>query len=63
MFDNSLDAPVPVPVFPVEEDWHDPPWMDQVPPLEDTGQFPASRCAPSGWLALELDQGCADPYG
>ena len=63
MFDGSLDAPVPVPVFPVEEDWDDPPWMDQVPPLEDTGQLPASRCAPSGWLALELDQGCAAPHG
>ncbi|HEX5346378.1 MAG TPA: DUF222 domain-containing protein [Pseudonocardiaceae bacterium] len=63
MFDSSLDAPVPVPVFPVEEDWDDPPWMDQVPPLEDTGQLPASRCAPSGWLALELDQGCAAPHG
>ncbi len=47
----------------VEEDWFDPPRLEQVPPVEDTGQLPASRCAPSGWLALELDQGCADPAG
>ncbi|MGA9311164.1 MAG: DUF222 domain-containing protein [Pseudonocardiaceae bacterium] len=58
MFDNVFDAAT------VEEDWDDPSWLDQIPPpLEDTGQLPASRCTPSGWLALELDQGCADPYG
>ncbi len=46
---------------PVDEDWLDPVWLDQRPPPADTGQVPASRCVPSGWLALELDQGCADP--
>jgi hypothetical protein len=52
-----------VAVVPVEEDWDDPSWLDHVPPLENTEQLPASRCAPSGWLALELDQGCADHCG
>jgi len=46
MFDKVVDAAT------VEEAWDDPSWLDQVPPLEDTGQLPASQCAPSGWLAL-----------
>ena len=37
------------------------PWRDIAPEPKDTGQLPASRCVPSGWLALELDQGCVDP--
>ncbi|MGH3721527.1 MAG: DUF222 domain-containing protein [Pseudonocardiaceae bacterium] len=63
MFDTSLGLAEPLAGVPVEEDWFDPAWLDQVPPPEDTGQLPASECAPSGWLALELDQGCADPAG
>lgn len=63
MFDTVVDDEVPLAGVPVDEDWLDPAWLEQVPPPEDTGQVPASRCVPSGWLALELDQGCADPGG
>lgn len=63
MFDKGLVDELPVVGVSVEEDWFDPGWLDEVPPLEDSEQLPVSRCAPSGWLALELDQGCADPSG
>ncbi len=36
--------------------------MDEAGPQE-AAQPPVSACAPSGWLALELDQGCGDPAG
>ncbi|MDQ2788385.1 MAG: HNH endonuclease [Actinomycetota bacterium] len=63
MFDTVVADEALVVGASVDEDWFDPAWLDEVPPLEDGGQVPASRCVPSGWLALELDQGCADPGG
>jgi len=45
------------------EDWFDPVWLDQAPEPPDADQPPMSQCVPSGWLALELDQSCADPAG
>ncbi len=38
-------------------------WLDDAPRPQEIDQPPVSACAPSGWLALELDQGCADPAG
>jgi hypothetical protein len=46
-----------------EEDWFDPAWLDQTPEPPDTDQPTMSECVPSGWLALELDHGSADPAG
>ncbi|HEX2299316.1 MAG TPA: DUF222 domain-containing protein, partial [Pseudonocardiaceae bacterium] len=43
------------------EEWHDPAWLTQIPEPEDLGQLPAAECAPSGWLALELDHATTDP--
>jgi hypothetical protein len=48
---------------PSVHDWFDPAWLDQAPELPDADQSPVSQCVPWGWLALELDQGCADPAG
>ncbi len=62
MFDNLAGVLV-------EEDCFDPAWLDEAAWLDDASrpqeidQPPVSACAPSGWLALELDQGCADPAG
>jgi len=61
MFDTSLDEEVTSVGAPVGEDWFDPAWLDQAPAPDDTGQVPMAQCAPSGWLALELDHGTADP--
>lgn len=63
MFDKFLDEEAPLAGVPVGEDWFDPGWLDQVPEPEDTGQLPMAQCAPSGWLALELDHGTVDPVG
>ncbi len=61
MFESTLVEEAPVAGVPVDEDWFDPAWLDQVPGPEDIGQVPVSVCAPSGWLALELDHGTVDP--
>ncbi|MGB8994025.1 MAG: DUF222 domain-containing protein [Pseudonocardiaceae bacterium] len=61
MFDTILDEEVASVGAPVGEDWFDPAWLDQAPPPEDVGQVPMAQCAPSGWLALELDHGTVDP--
>ena len=61
MFYTSLDEEVAYVGAPVGEDRFDPAWLDQAPAPEDTGQVPMAQCAPSGWLALELDHGTADP--
>jgi hypothetical protein len=61
MFDTSLDEEAAFVGAPVGEDWFDPAWLAQAPVPEDTGQLPMAQCAPSGWLALELDHGTADP--
>ena len=55
VFDSGPDAEVHYAGAPVDEDWFDPAWLDEVPASEDIGQIPASECTPSGWLALELD--------
>ena len=46
-----------------DEDWFDPAWLDEVPGPDGLPepQPSASACAPSGWLALELEQSTADP--
>jgi hypothetical protein len=67
MFDGSRVEGLPVAGIPVDEDCFDPAWLDEAawrsaaagPP--EPALPPVSACAPSGWLALELDQGCADP--
>ncbi|HEX5348162.1 MAG TPA: DUF222 domain-containing protein [Pseudonocardiaceae bacterium] len=67
MFDTSRVEGLPVAGIPVDEDCFDPAWLDEAawrsaaagPP--EPALPPVSACAPSGWLALELDQGCADP--
>jgi hypothetical protein len=46
-----------------DDDWFDPAWLDQTPEPPDTDHPPISECAPSGWLALELDHSTADPAG
>jgi hypothetical protein len=61
MFDSDLDEEVASVGVPVGEDWFDPAWLNQAPAPEDTGQVPMAQCAPSGWLALELDHGTVDP--
>jgi hypothetical protein len=66
MFDMSQVEELPVVGIPVDEDSFDPAWLDEAawltkasgPP--EAAQPPVSACAPSGWLALELDHGCAD---
>jgi len=63
VFDDVGSGEAPLSSAPYEEDWFDPAWLDQAPELPDTTQPPVSECAPSGWLALELDQGCSDPAG
>jgi hypothetical protein len=63
VFDSVDSGKAPPASVPCEEDWFDPAWLDQAPELSDTTQPPVSECAPSGWLALELDQGCSDPAG
>ncbi|MFZ0122111.1 MAG: DUF222 domain-containing protein [Pseudonocardiaceae bacterium] len=60
MFDQCLEEEMPPADVPVGEDWFDPAWLDHVPEPEDTGQLPMAQCVPSGWLALELDQGTVD---
>jgi hypothetical protein len=55
MFDQILEVEAVCPAVAADEDWFDPPWLEQVPEPEDLGQIPAAACAPSGWLALELD--------
>ncbi|MGH3909789.1 MAG: DUF222 domain-containing protein [Pseudonocardiaceae bacterium] len=61
MFESMLDAEGPCADAPGDEDWFDPAWLEEVPPLEGVEHVPVSACAPSGWLALELDHGTADP--
>ncbi|MGQ0775173.1 MAG: DUF222 domain-containing protein [Pseudonocardiales bacterium] len=67
MFEQLVDEEAPTAGAPFEEDWFDPAWLDEAPWLdgvaesEDTSQVPMSACAPSGWLALELDQITVDP--
>jgi len=60
VFDRCLEEETPPAGVPVGVDWFDPAWLDHVPEPEDTGQLPMAQCAPSGWLALELDQGTVD---
>src|SRR6476469_3139169 len=67
MFDSSRVEGLPVAGIPVDEDCFDPAWLDEAAwrsaaagPREPALP-PVSACAPPGWLALELDQGCADP--
>ena len=43
----------------LDEAWFDEAWADGVVPPD--APAPWSQCRPSGWLALELDQGSADP--
>jgi hypothetical protein len=52
---------VPCAGAPVDEDWFDQVWLEQIPEPEDIGQIPDAECAPSGWLALELDNATVDP--
>ncbi len=58
---------VPVASIPVDEDCFDPAWLDEAAWLNaaagppEAVEPPVSACPPSGWLALELEQGCADP--
>ncbi|MGH3570899.1 MAG: DUF222 domain-containing protein [Pseudonocardiaceae bacterium] len=66
MFGYGTVEELPVAGIPVDEDAFDPAWLDEAAwlaeasgPLE-ASQPPVSACAPSGWLALELDHGCAD---
>jgi hypothetical protein len=67
VFDKSQVEGLPVAGAPVDEDCFDPAWLDEAAWLSaaseppEAAQPPVSACAPSGWLALELDQGCADP--
>ncbi|MGH3914058.1 MAG: DUF222 domain-containing protein [Pseudonocardiaceae bacterium] len=61
MFEYGPDLDVHYAGAPVDEDWFDPAWLDEAPESEDSGEIPAAECAPSGWLALELDQGTVDP--
>ena len=67
MFDSSRVEGLPVAGIPVDEDCFDPAWLDEAAWLNaasgppEAVEPPVSACAPSGWLALELDQGCADP--
>ncbi|MGH4021562.1 MAG: DUF222 domain-containing protein [Pseudonocardiaceae bacterium] len=63
MFESTLDAEVPYGGALGDEDWFDPAWLEEVPPFEGAEQIPVSACAPSGWLALELDHATADPAG
>ncbi len=68
VFDTSCFEGTPPAGAAREEDWFDPAWLDQVPEPTDTGPPPMSpppmsECAPSGWLALELDHGTVDPVG
>ncbi|HEU0087227.1 MAG TPA: DUF222 domain-containing protein [Pseudonocardiaceae bacterium] len=44
-----------------DEDWFDPAWLDEIPTPPETVSPPVGECAPSGWLALELDHASADP--
>jgi hypothetical protein len=60
VFDQCLEEETPPAGVPVGVDWFDPAWLDHVPEPEDTGQLPMAQCAPSGWLALELDQRTVD---
>jgi Domain of unknown function (DUF222) len=55
VFESSVEAEVHYAGAPVDEDWFDPAWLEEAPSGEDLGQIPASECATSGWLALELD--------
>ncbi|MGH4024606.1 MAG: DUF222 domain-containing protein [Pseudonocardiaceae bacterium] len=61
MFDTVIDVEVSDADALRDEDWFDPAWLEQIPEPEDLGQIPAAQCAPSGWLALELDHATADP--
>jgi hypothetical protein len=61
MFDTVDAEDAPLASVPCEDDWFDPAWLDQIPEPPDTDQPPVSECAPSGWLALELDHSTADP--
>ncbi|MGH4015481.1 MAG: DUF222 domain-containing protein [Pseudonocardiaceae bacterium] len=61
MFESVLDAEAPDTGAPWEEDWFDPAWLDEGPVLPETPGPSVVECAPSGWLALELDHGTADP--
>ncbi|MGH3684306.1 MAG: DUF222 domain-containing protein [Pseudonocardiaceae bacterium] len=66
MFDTSLVKGAPAGSVPADEDCFDPAWLDEAAWLDAAGppeaaQPPVSACAPSGWLALELEQGCVDP--
>jgi hypothetical protein len=61
VFDTSLHGEAPCAGAPVDADWFDPAWLDQVPVAEAAAEIPMSQCAPSGWLALELDHGTVDP--
>ena len=61
MFEQMLVTEAPSVGVPRDEDWFDPAWLDQVTGPGDTNQISVSACAPSGWLALELDQATADP--
>lgn len=67
MFYKSQVEGLPVAGIPIDEDCFDPAWLDEAAWLNaasgppEAAQPPVSACTPSGWLALELDQGCADP--
>ncbi|MGH3979388.1 MAG: hypothetical protein ACRDRZ_10375 [Pseudonocardiaceae bacterium] len=63
MFDQILDEEALFAGVPVDEDWFDGAWLDEAPESEEVGPPPLSRCAPSGWLALEHDSGCVDAAG
>ncbi|MGH3938332.1 MAG: hypothetical protein ACRDTG_06805 [Pseudonocardiaceae bacterium] len=63
MFECGSDVEVYYAGVPVDEGWFDPAWLDEVPESEGIEQIPVSECAPSGWLALELDQATVDPTG
>jgi hypothetical protein len=66
MFGYGTVEELPVVGIPVDEDSFDPAWLDEAAWLTEASgppeaaQPPVSACAPSGWLALELDHGCAD---
>jgi hypothetical protein len=67
VFESVLAEVAPREDAPCEEDWVDPAWLvespppERVPEPEELGQVPAAQCAPSGWLALELDHATVDP--
>ncbi|MGH3916796.1 MAG: hypothetical protein ACRDTC_25815, partial [Pseudonocardiaceae bacterium] len=63
MFDTVLEGEVFPADAPADGDWLDLAWLDQVAASPAPEQAPLSQCAPSGWLALELDHGTVEPAG